>query len=79
MESTTHLVRQGKGLPLVRAADSDPDPLLQQTDVGSLSLPLRCSEQAATASFTPAHIKLYFLNEMSLADFWQNHNKKKRP
>ena len=51
MESTTHLVCQGKGLPLARAADSDPDPLLQQTDVGSLSLPLRCSEQAATATF----------------------------
>lgn len=37
---------------------------------------LRCPSQLQPPS---QHIKLYFLNEMSLADFWQNHNKKKRP
>ena len=44
-------------------------------------LPLPISLLCCPSQLQPPsqQIKLYFINEMSLADFWQNHNKKKRP
>lgn len=81
-----HLIHQGKGLSLI--CDPDPIPLWRQmlgtspypTGVQNrLLLPISLLCCPSLLQPPSQHIKLYFLNEMSLADFWQNHNKKKLP